>query len=104
MSPSLSAFTGDLAMAKAAFPDARFTIEDVVGEEDKLADRYTIAGTHEHPFLGIAATGKKIRMAGISIVRIAGGRIVERWAVTDQLGLLQQLDALPQGLLVRLRP
>jgi predicted ester cyclase len=74
VSPSLTDFTRDLAMAKAAFPDARFTVEDVVGEDDKLVDRYTISGTHQHPFLGIAATGKQVRMAGITIVRIAGGR------------------------------
>lgn len=104
VSPSLGDFTRDLAMAKAAFPNARFTIEDVVGEDDKLVDRYTISGTHQHPFLGIAATGKQVRMAGITIVRIADGKIVQRWAVTDQLGLLQQLGALPQSLSVRLRP
>jgi predicted ester cyclase len=98
LSPALTAFKRDLATARAAFPDARFTIEDVFGEGDKLVDRYTISGTHEHPWLGIPATGRKIRMAGITIVRIAGGKVVERWGVTDQIGLLQQLCALPQSL------
>jgi predicted ester cyclase len=80
---------------RAAFPDAQFTIEDMIGEGDKLVDRYTISGTHSRPFLGIPATGRQIHLAGISIVRISAGKIAERWAVTDQLGLLQQLGALP---------
>jgi predicted ester cyclase len=65
-----------------------------------MTDR-TAAGELQHlqrlPLTPLARTGQ-VRMAGITIVRIADGKIVERWAVTDQLGLLQQLDALPQGL------
>ena len=95
ISPSLAGFSRDLAAMKMAFPDAWFTIEDMIGEGDKLADRYTISGTHQQPFLGIAATGRKIRMSGITIVQIHGGKITERWAVTDQLSLLHQLGALP---------
>ena len=67
----------------------------MIAEGDKLADRYTISGTHQQPFLGIPATGTRIQLAGITIVRIAAGKITQRWAVTDQLGLLQQLGALP---------
>ena len=95
VTPSLTGFTRDLALLRQAFPDARFTIEDILAEGDKLADRYTISGTHARPFLGIPATGRQIHLAGISIVRISGGKIAERWAVTDQLGLLRQLGALP---------
>ena len=67
----------------------------MIGEGDKLADRYTISGTHQQPFLGSPAAGRRIHLAGITIVRIAGGKITERWAVTDQLSLLQQPGALP---------
>ena len=95
VSPSLVGFTRDLALLRQAFPDARFTTEDILAEGDKLADRYTISGTRAQPFLGLPATGRLIHLAGISIVRISGGKIAERWAVTDQLGFLQQLGALP---------
>jgi predicted ester cyclase len=63
----------------------------MVGEAGKLADRYTISGTHVRPVLGIAPTGRIIRLSGITIVRISGGKLAERWAVTDQLSLLHQL-------------
>ena len=95
VSPSLAGFTRDLALLRQAFPDARFTIEDILADGEKLADRHTISGTHAHPFLGIPATGRQIRLAGISIGRVSGGEIAERWAVTDQLGLLRQLGARP---------
>ena len=104
VSPSLAGFKRDLAVMRESFPDARFTIEDIVAEGDKLADRYTISGTHVRPFLGIAATGRHVRLSGITIVRIAGGKIAERWAVTDQLGLLRQLGALPGELPLNPRP
>jgi steroid delta-isomerase-like uncharacterized protein len=97
VSPALAGFRHDLAAMKQSFPDARFTIKDMVGEGDKLADRYTITGTYQRPFLGIPATGRKIQLTGITIVRISGGKIADRWAVTDQLGLLQQLGALPKA-------
>jgi predicted ester cyclase len=74
VSPSLAGFKQDLAVMREAFPDARFTIEDMVGEGDKLADRYTISGTHIRPVLGIAPTGRKIQLSGITIVRISGAR------------------------------
>jgi predicted ester cyclase len=98
VTPSLAGFRQDLAVMREAFPDARFTIEDMVGEGDRLADRYTISGTHVRPFLGIAATGRKIQLPGITIVRISGGKIADRRAVTDQLGLLRQLGVLPTDL------
>lgn len=97
VSPDLAGFVSDLAALKQAFPDAHFAINDILGEGDKLADRYTITGTHQQPYLGVAPTGRKIDVAGISIVRISGGKITERSAVIDQLGLLQQLGVLPHG-------
>jgi predicted ester cyclase len=45
--------------------------------------------------MGIAPTGKPVTMAGMDLVRLAGGRIVERWGQEDMLGLLQQLGAAP---------
>lgn len=46
--------------------------------------------------MGIAPTGKQVTMTGIDIVRIAGGRIVERWGETNNLGFMQQLGVVPE--------
>jgi steroid delta-isomerase-like uncharacterized protein len=81
------------------FPDLAFTVEDLVAEGDQVAVRWTFTGTHTGPFMGVPPTGRQVRMAGISLLRIEGGRIVEDWVVDDLLGLMQQIGAvtLPTG-------
>jgi predicted ester cyclase len=56
-----------------------------------VAEHFTAMGTHQGSVMGEVPTGKEIRLHGMQVFRIAGGRIVERWGVLDQLGLLQQL-------------
>ncbi|MBV9280595.1 MAG: ester cyclase, partial [Chloroflexi bacterium] len=63
---------------------------------DKVVTRSTVRGTHQGPFLGIPATGKKVEVAQIDIWRLDGGKIVEHWGQDDRLGMLQQLGAVPQ--------
>ncbi len=80
----------------AAFPDVSFPIDDMVVEGDKVALRLTIRGTHQGPYRGIPATGKKVNVGGIGIVRYTGGKFAEVWRYTDTLGLVQQLGAIPK--------
>jgi steroid delta-isomerase-like uncharacterized protein len=79
-----------------AFPDFHSTIEDQIAEGDKVATRWTIRGTHQGEFRGIAPTGKQITVTGIGIFRFSEGKVVESWDNFDQLGMMQQLDAIPQ--------
>ncbi len=75
---------------RAAFPDGRTTIDDVVAEGDTVAWRWTFRGTHEgSEFAGVAPTGKRVTLAGINIERIAAGKFVERWYQMDRIGLMQ---------------
>ena len=84
-----------LSIFRAAFPDLRMSAEDVIAEGDRAAVRYTMTGTHRGEFMGMAPTGKQITVAGIEIIRVAGGKAVEHWGVTDQMAMLQQLGAIP---------
>lgn len=79
----------------AAFSDGRSTIEDVVAEGDKIVWRWSYQATQTGDFMGIPATGKRVTLSGITIDRIEDGRFKERWSVTDTLGFLQQLGAIP---------
>lgn len=79
----------------AAFPDFRYTVEDILADGDKLAVRLTARGTHSGEFLGIPPTGKAVAWTEIHIPRIVNGQHVEHWANVDQLGLLQQLGVVP---------
>ena len=89
----IRAFVGTF---RAAFPDARFTVEDRIVEGDKLVARWTMRGTHHGAFAGVPATGKQVTVTGISIHRFEGDKIHESWDYYDALGLMQQLGAIPQ--------
>jgi steroid delta-isomerase-like uncharacterized protein len=78
-----------------ACPDLNITIDLIVAEGDKVTKVWTSSGTHNGEFMGIPATGKQITIKGIEVFRIADGKIVEVWASMDNLGMLQQLGAIP---------
>lgn len=78
-----------------AVPDAQFVIEDVTAEGDKVVTRFTVNGTQTGALQGIPPTGKKFSMKGIDIFRVVDGKVVEHWDAVDQLGMLQQLGAIP---------
>jgi len=91
----IDAYKQFLSMYLTASPDLHFTIEDQMAEGDKVVTRYTAGGTHLGPFMGIPPTGKQVTATGMSIIRVANGKIVEEWANGDDLGLLQQLGVNP---------
>lgn len=78
---------------RTAFPDLRLTVEDVIAEGDKVAAHWTLRGTHQGSFMGIPATGKTASTTGITIYRLAQGKITEYWGSFDALGLMRQLGA-----------
>src|SRR5258708_26107903 len=68
----------------------RFTVEDMLVENDKVAVGWTISGTHKGEFRGISPTGRKVSVEGITINHIADGKIMDSYVSWDALGLLQQ--------------
>jgi predicted ester cyclase len=82
------------------FPDFHITTEDLIAEGDKVVERWVQTCTHTGApfFIGnIPASGKKIKTTGISIYRIAEGKIVEHWAELDFVSVLQQVGAMPSN-------
>jgi len=78
-----------------AFPDADITIEDQLVEGDRVVTRWTGRGTQTGEFMEMPPSGKKVAVPGVQIDRFSGGKIVEEWTLFDQLGMLQQLGAVP---------
>jgi predicted ester cyclase len=74
----------------------RVTIEEAIAEGDKAVTRWTIRGTHQGELMGIAPTERQLELEGITIHRIEGGKIGEEWERYDNLGVLQQLGAMPE--------
>ncbi|HEX4420813.1 MAG TPA: ester cyclase [Kofleriaceae bacterium] len=78
-----------------AFPDFALKTEDVFGEDDRVALRFTFTGTQRGPWGGVPATGKAVRIEGTTIYRIDAGKVAATWFSYDGVGLLQQIGALP---------
>jgi predicted ester cyclase len=76
-----------------AFPDARLTVEDLVVETDRAALRYRLHGTHSGTYLGVAPTGLSFDVDGLTLLRLAEGRVVEEWHSPTELAILRQLGA-----------
>jgi steroid delta-isomerase-like uncharacterized protein len=84
-----------LRQYREAFPDLQITIEDQIAEGGKVVTRWSSRGTHRGEFRGIAPTGNEVRLTGIGIFRFSDGKVVESWDNFDQLGMMQQLGAIP---------
>lgn len=82
-----------IAGIRAAIPDLQVTLQDIIGEEDKVALRWMGRGTHRGEMFGVSATGKPIEVTGTDIYRIRGGRIAEAWSNWDFHGMLSQIGA-----------
>ena len=76
---------------RTAFLDLKIAPEALVADEDHVALAYTVTGTHKGEFLGIAPTGRQIKARGLQIGRFEQGKLVERWGMSDQLGILEQI-------------
>ncbi|MFO7926489.1 MAG: ester cyclase [Halobacteriota archaeon] len=87
-----------------AFPDLIFELDEIVAEDGTVATRWTATGTHEGPLMDIAPTGESVSVSGMSFQHIEDGKITAVYSNQDMLGLLRQLDAIPDspGKVVRL--
>ena len=76
---------------RAAFPDLAVGLDTMVADEESIAFAYTMNGTHRGVLMGIAPTGKTMKIRGVQISKFGDGKMVERWGSSDQLGMLEQL-------------
>ncbi len=81
---------------RTAFPDLKIAVDHMVADDDNVAFAYTMTGTHDGPLMGFAPTGRKISARGMQITRFENGKQVERWGSSDQLGIMQQIGAVPK--------
>jgi steroid delta-isomerase-like uncharacterized protein len=83
------------AIFHSAFPDFKATINDLIAEGDKVVIQMTWNGTQQGEFMGMPPTGKRFAIAVFDILRVAEGKIVEHWGLMDNMGMMQQLGAMP---------
>ena len=80
-------------MFRQAFPDLNFKVEFTIAKGDKVVSYITTSGTQKGEFMGMSATGKKINVKTIDIIRFKNGVAVEHWGVTDGMAMMEQLGA-----------
>jgi steroid delta-isomerase-like uncharacterized protein len=87
--PSLKRF---FAANPEAFPDMRVELQDVIAEDDRVAYRAIITGTHKGEFAGMKPTGRSVTVTEINISRFREGKMVEHWALLDEASMIRQLS------------
>ncbi len=95
IAPGLAGAKAFYQASWGALGDMKVVIEDIIASGDRLACRYVLCATHVGPFMGVPATGRRLAVKGMTFLRFANGRCVERWQGMDKLMLLEQLGALP---------
>jgi steroid delta-isomerase-like uncharacterized protein len=93
--PGAEGYKRGIALLRAAFPDLVHTVDELIAAGDRVVLRLTARGTHRGAFVGLPPTGRAVSMQGVVILRVADGRIVERWSLGDDLGLVLQLSPIP---------
>jgi predicted ester cyclase len=89
-------FKENVATYRAAYSDARITVDDQIAEGDKVATRWTGRGKHDGDLMGIAPTGKQVTVSGLTLSRLANGKVIEEYTNWDTFGMMQQLGAVPE--------
>jgi len=85
-------------MYRAAFPDLRMDVEDLVASGDKVVTRLMATGTNQGSFMDMAPTGKPMNVQLIDIMRYGDdGLVHEHWGVLDALSMMHQLGVIPEG-------
>lgn len=84
-------------MLRSAFPDLHMHTEDVIADDEKIALRITMTGTHSGPgaFAGMPPSGKHFQIQQMRFARFANGQMTDSWAVINMLAWMQQLGAIP---------
>jgi len=83
-------------MFYSAFPDLKVTVNQLVAERDLVVGHMTTEGTQAGELMGIPASGKKISITEMHMVRIANGKAVEHWGLANAMAMMQQLGVIPE--------
>jgi steroid delta-isomerase-like uncharacterized protein len=82
-------------MLHTAFPDVKFSLQDLLIDGDQVVMRVRGEGTHTGMFFGMPPTGKYIKWSGVRLLRYADGKFAEGTSELDQVGILQQMGIIP---------
>jgi steroid delta-isomerase-like uncharacterized protein len=93
--PGVAGLKTSYQIFAGTFPDIKFTLEDLVAEDDLVVARGVIEGTNTGPFMGIPPTGRPMRWSATRMFRVRDGQITEGWLNIDMVGMLVQMGVIP---------
>ena len=91
-----SDFKANIATYRAAYSDARITVDEQIAEGDRVATRWTGRGKHDGDLMGVTPTGKQVTVSGLTLSRLANGKVIEEYTNWDTFGMMQQLGVVPE--------
>lgn len=92
---SLDEFRAFLEGDLATVPDSVQTIEIIFGSGDYVAIRAKYSGTQSGPMGPFPASGKRVEIPFMGILRFEQGKIAEIWVEWDNLNILSALGHYP---------
>jgi len=93
--PTYESYRESCLMYQTVFPDLHVSVDAIFAEGDKVVIRWTSTGTQQGELMGIPASGRQVEYTGITIYRVADGKVAESWWAYDAMGLVQQITAAP---------
>ena len=93
LSPNKAGVRQMFLMLQTAFADAKFEVDDVIAEGDKVSVRARLTGTHHGEFMGVPATGHTINVGICDYFLVSNGTMIEHWGVMDTGTLMRQLTS-----------
>ena len=75
------------------FPDMKINILEIVAEGETVATRGYLSATHNGVFMGVNASGKKVRIDYIDFWKLENGKCMENWVQMDIAGVMQQIGS-----------
>ncbi len=81
-----------IGMMRSGFPDIKWTLEETIAEDNKVAARFTMRGTHLGLFFGVPPTGRSIAVQAMNFYRFSNEQFVEEYGMPDMMGLMQQIQ------------
>ena len=89
-------FKENVSTYREAYSDARITVDEQIAEGDRVATRWTGRGKHDGGLMGVAPTGKQVKVSGLTLSRLANGKVIEEYTNWDTFGMMQQLGIVPE--------
>ena len=89
-------FKENVSTYREAYSDAQITVDEQIAEGDKVATRWTARGKHDGDLMGVAPTGKQVKVSGLTLSRLANGKVIEDYTNWDTFGMMQQLGIVPE--------